>query len=44
MQLVRFILPFFPLTYLMAANTAPETPKEPVVETVHGVKITDNYR
>ena len=44
MHCARFILPFFPLTYLMAANTAPETPKEPVVETIHGVKITDNYR
>ena len=28
----------------MAANNAPETTKQPVVETLHGVKITDNYR
>ncbi len=44
MYRIRIVLPFLSLTYLMAANTAPPTPKEPVVETIHGVKITDNYR
>ncbi len=42
MKLVTFLL--VPVTYLMAANSSPETPKKPVVETIHGVKITDNYR
>ena len=32
------------LSIAMAADTIPETPKIPVTETLHGVKITDPYR
>ena len=38
------IFSFISLSLAMAAETIPETPKVPVTETIHGVKITDPYR
>jgi prolyl oligopeptidase len=46
---LRVILAFFPLTLAVLAQSpsipaAPATPKRPVTDEYHGVKVTDDYR